>query len=256
LKYSIGVSNMDVALRPLMEKRLPMQGKLTGEIQLGKQAGRYLPVEICGRQALFALADILADIIIEHLQIRYLMAELTRKYDYLSERGKSEILVSTVRQLWYGGGKEKLEQTKKDIAGRVLICLLECEGRLALDGILRFRMKDCTARWQQTMQQCVEQYTAKNEQKEFIKLLRYFVCMRDPMVHYVEVLPIGEEYEMLDERGNRIDVYIDEEPDATKEDLLLSGLIDLAPEVIDLAQVCDDDLKGLLADIFVGRIRG
>ena len=148
------------------------------------------------------------------------------------------------------------EQKKKDIAGRVLICLLECEGRLALDGVLRFRMKDCTAQWQQTMQKCVEQYTAKNEQKEFIKLLRYFVCMRDPMVHYVEVLPIGEEYEMLDEHGNRIDVYIDEEPDATKEDLLLSGLIDLAPEVIDLAQVCDDDLKGLLADIFVGRIRG
>ena len=113
MKYSIGVSNMDVALRPLMEKRLPMQGKITGEIQLGKQVGRYLPVEICGRQALFALADILADIIIEHLQIRYLMAELTRKYDYLSERGKSEVLVSTVRQLWYGGGKEKLEQKKK-----------------------------------------------------------------------------------------------------------------------------------------------
>ena len=48
----------------------------------------------------------------------------------------------------------------------------------------------------------------------------------------------------------------DEEPDATKEDLLLSGLIDLAPEIIDLGQVSDDDLKGLLADIFVGRVRG
>ena len=57
MKYSIGVSNMDVALRPLMEKRLPVQGKITGEIQLGKQAGRYLPVEICGRQAFWRISS-------------------------------------------------------------------------------------------------------------------------------------------------------------------------------------------------------
>ena len=256
MNYLIGVSNMNVALRPLIENRLPVQGKFTGEIELGEQKGRFLRVGVNGRAALFLLADILADIIIEHLQIRYLMAKLCREYDYLSERDRSEILVSTVKRLWYGGGKEKLELKKKDISSRVLICLLECEGRLALDGVLHFRMKDCLQQWDRTMCECVEQYLLRNEKKEFIRLLRYLVCMRDPAVRYVEVLPAGEEYAMFDERGNQISVSVEEEADATKEDLLLSGLIDLAPEVIDLEHVGDSDLKGLLADIFVGRVRG
>ena len=104
---------MSVALRPLLENRLPIQGKFTKDIRLGEQEGRFLTVELSGRQALFVLSDILADIIVEHLQIRYLMAELAREYGYLSERERSEILVCTVRKLWYGGGKERLEQKKK-----------------------------------------------------------------------------------------------------------------------------------------------
>ncbi len=83
MKYIIGVSSMSVALRPLIENRLPVQGRLTGELCVGEQVGRYLAVETSGRQALFLLADILADIIIEHLQIRFLMAELNENYDYL-----------------------------------------------------------------------------------------------------------------------------------------------------------------------------
>lgn len=255
MKYIIGVSSMSVALRPLIENRLPVQGRLTGELCVGEQVGRYLAVETSGRQALFLLADILADIIIEHLQIRFLMAELNENYDYLSERDRSEVLVGTVKRLWYGGGKEKLELKKKDIASRVVACLLECDGRLALDGVLRFRMKDYVAEWKKTMEDCAMQYTLRTEKREFIKLLRYFVCMREPAVRYVEVLPAGEEYAMFDEQGNKISVSLEEEADATKEDLLLSGLIDLAPEVIDLEHVGDTELKGLLADIFVGRVR-
>ncbi len=255
LKYTIGVYSMSVALRPLLENRLPIQGKFTKDIRLGEQEGRFLTVELSGRQALFVLSDILADIIVEHLQIRYLMAELAREYGYLSERERSGILVCTVRKLWYGGGKERLEQKKKDISGRVLACLLEGEGTLALDGVLRFRMKDCVAKWKQTLQECARQAVLLSERKQFIKLLRYFVCMRDPAIRYVQVQREGEAYILLDEQGNRIQVTAEDAVDATKEDLLLSGLLDLSPEVIDLGSVCDGELKGLLADIFVGRVR-
>ena len=99
MKYTIGVYSMSVALRPLLENRLPIQGKFTKDIRLGEQEGRFLTVELSGRQALVVLSDILADIIVEHLQIRYLMAELACEYGYLSERERSEILVCTVRKL-------------------------------------------------------------------------------------------------------------------------------------------------------------
>ncbi len=96
------------------------------------------------------------------------------------------------------------------------------------------------------------QYTLRTEKREFIKLLRYFVCMREPAVRYVEVLPAGEEYAMFDEQGNKISVSLEEEADATKEDLLLSGLIDLAPEVIDLEHVGDTELKRAVGGYFCG----
>ena len=40
MKYIIGVSSMSVALRPLIENRLPVQGRLTGELCVGEQVGR------------------------------------------------------------------------------------------------------------------------------------------------------------------------------------------------------------------------
>ena len=76
LKYTIGVYSMSVALRPLLENRLPIQGKFTKDIRLGEQEGRFLTVELSGRQALFVLSDILADIIVEHLPAATLDARI------------------------------------------------------------------------------------------------------------------------------------------------------------------------------------
>ena len=64
LEYIIGISRQDIALRPLVEHRLPLQSVLNGSIQIKREADNYIWMELCGPAQVLALAEILADIIV------------------------------------------------------------------------------------------------------------------------------------------------------------------------------------------------
>lgn len=262
MEYLVGVSNKDVKVRPLIENRLPTASRLCGQIKILQDYENYVEIEFYSREQLFELADILADIVMENLQIRFIMREIATGYCYVAEKDQCEILVNTLKKLWYEDGKGGLERMKKDISNRIAVCMLETKGHiLSLDGVVRFRMQDCVEQWKDALELCVDDYLFESERKEFVKLLRYFVSMRDPAVKYVEIRLDQNEYQLFDDSSSQVSVFL---PGAqstdlrgiTKEDLLLSRLINLSPEAIDVSGIEDEDLKDLIGQIFIGRIRG
>ena len=128
LKYTIGVYSMSVALRPLLENRLPIQGKFTKDIRLGEQEGRFLTVELSGRQALFVLSDILA-------------AAEARGTEVMLLSGESELVVGTMRLELYQplSGEDENERgfvVSADIRGTEVLVMgdMDAGGELVLVG--------------------------------------------------------------------------------------------------------------------------
>ena len=261
MEYTVGVSNMDIELRPLIENRLSAANKRSGQIQIKENHKNYVALDFAGREQLFELADILADIVIENLQIRFIMREIAHDYDFVAEKDQCEILINTLKRLWYHGEKGDLEHLKQDISSRIAVCMLEGQEHvLWLDGVLRFRMRDFVEQWKDTLEDCVDDYLLESEKHEFIKLLRYFVSMRDPILPYVIIRPGEEEYQIFDGNSAKVSVILPGSEhggtrEVSKEDLLLSQLINLAPENINISEIQDEDLKTLLHQVFIGRIR-
>ena len=174
------------------------------------------------------LCSLLADIIVENLQIRYMVRLLRQKYCFLSEKEQCDILVRALKRLWYGknGQKDEVMLCKMDVRQR-LIETLKQNGtdNVVLEGFMRFRMKDYLTAWENELNWCVQDHIRKKEYAEFVEILRLFVKIRIPRVKQVHICIDGEgEYVLLDERlcllqsrfsGGRID----------KDDALLSTLV-------------------------------
>jgi putative sporulation protein YtxC len=175
---------------------------------------------------------LLADIIVENLQVRHLVRLLKQEYDFLPEKDQCEILVCVLKTLWYGNEQQRgnVSQCKQNVTQRLSALIGESmPDTLMLEGFMRFRMKDYLEEWNRALALGVEDYIRKKEYTEFVEILRLFVNIRIPRVRKVHVCVDGHgEYLLLDERlcllkctflGKRID----------KDDALLSALVNIAP---------------------------
>ena len=263
MEFYVGLIDGGVAIKPLIENRITPAIKRSGDIKLADSSvKRYVRINLSGKSAVFMLADILSDIIIENLQIRILMTELKSEYSFIPDKEQCDILTRALKKLWFAdNGAEHLEKIKKDVSNRIAVCLFESNGVLSLDGIIRFRMKDYTHKWCSALDDSIEEYLKKTERQEFIGLLRYFVSMREPQKKAVHVyMDTDGKYNIKDENGKPISVSISGaehgiEKAATDEDLLLSKLICIAPEVIVLENEIEKDLCELITKVFIGRVR-
>ena len=146
MEYIVGTLDKNIAIRPLIENRLPARIKSCRQIVLEETGDKNrIVLTMAGKGPLFLTCDILADIIIENLQIRYLIRELRNHYFYVPESDQCEILIRALKKIWYADqGGEYLEKIKKDVSNRVAVCMLESETHeLMLDGVIQFRMKRC-----------------------------------------------------------------------------------------------------------------
>jgi putative sporulation protein YtxC len=181
------------------------------------------------------LCALLADIIVENLQVRHLVRLLKQDYDFLPEKDQCEILVCVLKNLWYGSEEQRgdVSLCKQKVTQRLIALLSEAApDTLVLEGFMRFRMKDYLEEWDRALSLGVENYIRKKEYAEFVEILRLFINIRIPRVRKVHVCVDGHgEYLLLDERlcllkctflGKRID----------KDDALLSALVNIAPLTI------------------------
>lgn len=236
----VGVEDKGLVLGPLIINRAydaQVKGCIVSIRPVDNSDDRMAQVTIsdCGKKSeneYAVLCALLADIIVENLQVRYLVRLLKQDYDFLPEKDQCEILVCVLKNLWYGKEDQRsnVTQCKQSVTQRLSVLFSESvPDTLMLEGFMRFRMKDYLEEWDRALSSGVESYIRKKEYAEFVEILRLFVNIRIPRARKVHVCVDGHgEYLLLDERlcllkctflGKRID----------KDDALLSALVNIAP---------------------------
>lgn len=132
-----------------------------------------------------------------------------------------------------------------------------------IEGFLRFRIKEFNLFMDLIIERGIDEFTLEKEYKEFIKILQYFIDAQEPKYNLINLIFENNDYKLLDEGDNIIDrdffSEIVNEIDSdgiSKEDLLISTLIVLAPKKIilhlnELHQ--NEDLVKIISDVFKDR---
>jgi putative sporulation protein YtxC len=240
LDIVIGIEDQGLELAPLITNRTHdamRQGCMVSINEMDGSDGRIAAVclsdcEHCADKERTMLCTILADIIVENLQIRHMVKLLKQDYYFLSEKEQCDILVKALKRLWYGtsGQKNEVAMCKIDVKQRLCDMLAQNEAdTVMLEGFMRFRMKDYLEAWERELALCVEEYVRKREYVEFVEILRLFVKIRIPRVRQVHICVDGNgQYMLLDDRLCLLkSQYSGQSMD--KDDALLSALVNMAP---------------------------
>lgn len=236
----MGIEDQGLELAPLIANRMHdalRQGCLVRINEIDGTDGRIASVSLTDSEndpekEHAMLCALLADIIVENLQIRHMVRLLKQKYYFLPEKEQCDILVRALKKLWYGasGQKNQVTMCKVDVKQRLSDTLRQNEaGTIMLEGFMRFRMKDYLDAWEKELSWCVEDHIRKKEYAEFVEILRLFVRIRIPRVRQVHLCVDGDgEYVLLDERLCLLQSrFIGGHSD--KDDALLSALVNIAP---------------------------
>ena len=266
MKMTIGIEDNGLNLLPLISNRthdVMHRGCMVRVREVGGTNGRMADVTITGCDRCFetehmTLCMLLSDIIVENLQVRHLVRLLRREHSYLSEKEQCDILVRSLKNLWYGTPDRKngVALCKKDVRQRLLAAMIEMEDRtLILEGFMRFRMKDYLEAWEKELSDCVSAYLRKKEYAEFIEILRLFVGVRIPRARRVH-LGVGADgkYLLMDEKHSAIHCGY---KNVSRDDALLSLLVNTAPLHIVVHQksrFADKRIIETIKDIFGGRV--
>lgn len=234
MEYIVRVWSDEVSLAPI----------ISGEgLELTKNYGSYVGVDCKDRSDVFMLSDVLSDVVIEYLQVAYLLKELDDLY-ILTDEEKAGILSDTLRRLLIP------EDMHADISNRIAVCLMESDGgAVSLDGIMRFRMKDLTKKWSEELRKCCDEYIINTDGAELISMLKYIVSVREPLVGRVSVAPGESGYEIFS-GAMRIGVVLIDEGEMSAEEALITRLIHLCPREIDMSKAKDPLLREMVYQIF------
>jgi putative sporulation protein YtxC len=125
------------------------------------------------------------------------------------------------------------------IVNKIKACINETE-EINIEGYVRFRVKETEDDFESIVDKVIEKYMVEKEYDEFIKLLKYFVDIQECKIDEVNIYANKDgEYKISDSHGNSILNKMSEEVNISgynspvnKEDLIISGLITLAPKKI------------------------
>lgn len=185
------------------------------------------------------LAGVIADIVVEHLEKKFINSIIKHKYGYFSSDERNKIQEMTLDHL----NKSVITDSKlgkilrrEEIIKQILNYLNNSQD-LNIEGFVRFRLKDYINQLKLAVEKSVDDFIIEKEYNEFIDLLKYFVELQEPRIPLVNVVQREDSsFQILDEQGNIIDSeYLEgylaemfgEEIDY--EDLLVSALINVAP---------------------------
>lgn len=236
----IGIEDPGLALNSLIANRGPSavrQGCMISAKQIGDT--RFAEVVVTGSDHNIikekgTLCAVLADIIVENLQIRHMVRILKRSYYFLPEKEQCDILVRVLKRLWYPptGQGASVAMCKGDIRKRLLDLLSENDTEsIVLEGFMRFRMKDYLLAWEEQLTECVEDHIRKKEYADFVEILRLFVSIRIPRRRTLHVCVNADgQYILLDEK--LCPIKTTEGAGIDKDDALLSALVNIAPQNI------------------------
>ncbi|MDI3548435.1 MAG: hypothetical protein PWR10_2087 [Halanaerobiales bacterium] len=209
------------------------------------------------------LANIIADIVIDKLEKKFINRIIRHKYQNFSVDERNRIQELTMDHL---KEKDKLDSKlsrivrKKEIINQVLKYLNQNED-LNIEGFVRFRLKDYINELNLAVEKAVDDFIIQKEYNEFIELLKYFVDLQEPRISLVHVLQKTDgSFQILDKFNNLInneylEGYLAEmfDEEVEYEDLLVSALINIAPVKI-ILHFNDPEVEKTVKSIFGDRV--
>lgn len=260
----VGIEDRGLDLSTLIINRTPYAARYGCILAAHPISKKLVNVEIKGCEMSAAaetgiLCNVLADIIVENLQIRYLLHILKQNNILLTEKDMCDVLVTVLKQMWFGAsGKGKdIEACKSDVKKRLIEAVEQNEAdTIVLEGFMRFRMKDYLKLWENELQANVRRYIRKKEYAEFVEILRLFISIRIPREKTIHLCVDGRgDYFLLNEKMFML--HPGKNRPADKDDALLSELVNLAPYHIivhNKERFEDERMLETIKDVFGKRV--
>ena len=200
-------------------------------------------VRMEGRQGLNALAEALGTVLVHDLAPFEMgvMADETP----LDREDRQRVLSRAVAAA----------QTREDLSDTVqrLSAYLQAEGKLCLEGFMRFRMPETLLFWRLCVEEAFSGLLLEKEYGEAADLLRLLLNERPPRCPSLRLCLHGDGLCSLSDGGSLRMEYVDESGEG-----ILSLLIGIAPArliVYDLSGGARRELVHALTEIFSGRVR-
>ncbi|MEI6101452.1 MAG: sporulation protein YtxC [Eubacteriales bacterium] len=229
MEYYFGAHRAKAVFMPALENKMNQMNTSCRDIEIeNDEQFIKIKVDSLSGKTGETVCDAIFDIIEQVGQPRYLAIYLNRHYDFLSEDLRCNVLINTLKELWFCEDIFLREQ----ITDKIKQYLEEESDTLLIDGFIDFRLKEFSQFWRNKVDENINKCFVKTEYDEFIDLLRAYVNLRPAKVDLVHVLQRDGEYMMLDDGGKTIDTsdIFDEGNDArTVEDEIFSALLALAP---------------------------
>jgi len=142
----------------------------------------------------------------------------------------------------YGGKeikrKRRIQEKIKQKAEEFLLL----ENTLAIDGFIRFRLKEEWEEWKLVTEHAVDEYLMDREYKEFIEFVRHLVSTQEPTIELLHVIHIDDKnlwlfdgnWQEISTMSGEKGFLLEGESKVHYEELVLSQLITIAPHNITL----------------------
>lgn len=275
----ISIGTVPEALFPLKEKlgheisRLQAEGlpvdlteKQRGELYfLGCSIDDPLqtPVKNPCEMVRLAAAQVLSSMVLEDMPQFILSRLLHRLYNHFDPQEQESIVQRACILLPEMGLQDQgNSDSLKEITRLQILDYLHGHRELVVDGFVRFRMKEYVQYLSGVLEKAVDGFLLDREYQEFIRLLRYFVDLQQPLLEEVHVVvrPSGL-FRLLDpDRRIISNEYLEGEVTQLAEgaldyeDLLISALITIAPRKIILHFRDHPRAVDTLRNVFQGRV--
>lgn len=215
------------------------------------------------------ISGIIADIVIDSLEIKFITRIIRHKYQQFSGDERDKIQELTLNRLNEEGMiKDKLRPdemfnklVRKQEVMKEIQKYFNKNQDINIEGFVRFRLKDYINDLNCAVEEAVDDYIIEKEYNEFIELLKYFVDLQEPRISMVHVLQNDDKsFQIYDKLGNKInneylEGYLSEmfDEDVEHEDLLVSALINVAPVKI-ILHFDDSETEETVKKIFGDRV--
>lgn len=188
------------------------------------------------------IANCLAEVIVDEWEARIIRKVIRHNYYYYNEDEKQHIL-SKAKEILnpVGFGSYQRLQRKEKVMQKILE-YLNLHKELILEGFINFRLKDYQEELEQIVNSAVDEFLLEKEYLEFIRLLKYFVDIQEPKIKQTKIIfRSNGKFELLDSENQPVQheclqgLLLDlKENEINYDDLLISALITLAPEEVEL----------------------
>lgn len=216
----------------------------------------------------YILSNALADVIIEHYELRLLKKIVKSNFFYLNESERNSVIDNACKLL-----KEDImiqpgvlyRATRKNRIIKSIFEYLDSENEFNIEGFINFRLNMYINELSEILERALEIFVAEREYNEFIRLLRYFVEIQECKIKTVHLFQSKDgRYILYDENKNHISSeYFDElkseiiDETINYDDLLISTLITISPQKIiihEMESFKNKELVQTIMNVFTERI--